>query len=164
MCTEAKGSRALGKHGDIWICLIHGTPEPSQKLLIKQITSQNSSSYPRIHPELHWECWQHSGKQRMDFVRGELFLLAQGSTAEIKGSSFDIIHNFDFKKSSTCRLLQRNWEWKIGLCPCTIVWPRAVLCVCALGSLAAAAYGLWSYAGHSVPKGSISLGVGEPGK
>src|SRR6218665_1644217 len=120
--------------------------------------------YPRIHPELHWECWQHSGKQRMDFVRGEFLLLAQGSTAEIKGSSFDIINNFDFKKSSTCRLLQRNWEWKIGLCPCTIVWPRAVLCVCTLGSLAAAAYGLWSYAGHSVPKGSISLGVGEPGK
>src|SRR6218665_2529963 len=89
MCTEAKGSRALGKHGDIWICLIHGTPEPSQKLLIKQITNQNSSSYPRIHPELHWECRQHSGKQRMEFVRGEL-LLAQGSIAEIKGSSFDI--------------------------------------------------------------------------
>src|SRR6218665_213810 len=98
MCTEAKGSRALGKHGDIWICLIHGTPEPSQKLLIKQITSQNRSSYPRIHPELHWECWQHSGKQRMDFVRGEVLLLAQGSTAEIKGSRFDITHNFYLKK------------------------------------------------------------------
>src|SRR6218665_1028736 len=97
------------------------------KLFIKQITSQNRSSYPRIHPELHRECWQHSGNQRMDFVRGQLLLLVQGSTAEIKGSSFDIIHNFDLKKSSTCRLLQRNWEWKISLCPCTTVWPWAVL-------------------------------------
>src|SRR6218665_1045536 len=96
------------------------------KLFIKQITSQNRSSYPRIHPELHRE-WQHSGKQRMDFVRGQLLLLVQGSTAEIKGSSLDIIHNFDLKKSSTCRLLQRNWEWKISLCPCTTVWPWAVL-------------------------------------
>ena len=132
--------------------------------IIKQITRQNRSSCPRVHAELNRECWQHSGKQRMDFMLGQLFLLAQGSTAEIKGSSFDIIHNFDFKKSSTCWLLQRNWEWKIGLCPCTTVWPRAVLCVCALGSLAAAAYGLWSYAGLSVPIGaalvweSVSLG------
>src|SRR6218665_2589202 len=126
MCTEAKGSRALGKHGDIWICLTHGTPEPSQKLLIKQITSQNRSSYPRIHPELHRECWQHSGKQRMDFMLGQLLLLAQGSTTEIKGSRFDIIHNFDKR---ICRLLQRNWEWRIGLCPCTTVWPRFCACV-----------------------------------
>src|SRR6218665_891905 len=131
------------------------------KLFIIQITSQNRSSYPRIHPELHRECWQHSGKQRMDFMLGQLLLLAQGSTTEIKGSRFDIIHNFDKR---TCRLLQRNWEWKTGLCLCTTVWPRAVLCVCALGSLTAAAYGLWSYGGLSVPRGSIGLGVGEPGK
>jgi len=38
--------------------------------------------------------WQQSGKQRMDFVRGQLLLLPQGSTAEIKSSRFDIIHNF----------------------------------------------------------------------
>ena len=34
----------------------------------------------------------------------------------------------------------------------------SVLCVCALGSLAAAAYKLWSYAGLSVPRCSMSLG------
>src|SRR6218665_2935561 len=36
-----------------------------------------------------------SGKQRTDFVRRQLLLLAQGSPAEIKGSRFDMLHNFD---------------------------------------------------------------------
>jgi len=65
------------------------------KTVHKQIMSQNRSSYPRIYPELHWECWKHSGMQRMDFMRGQLLLLAHGRTAETKGLRFDIIHNFD---------------------------------------------------------------------
>src|SRR6218665_3425421 len=143
---------------------IHGTPEPSQKLFIKQITRQNRSSYPRIHPELHRECWQHSGMQRMDFMRGQLLLLAHGSTAETKGPRFDIIHNFDKRIKYLWGVGCCRGTGKIGLCPCTTEWPRAVLCLCAPGSLAAAAYGLWSYAGLSVHRGSISLGIGEPGK
>src|SRR6218665_2425 len=68
------------------------------------ITSQNRSSYPRIHPELHRKCRQHSGKQRADFVQW-LLLLAHGSTVEIKGPRLDIIHNFDENRVSVgcCR-------------------------------------------------------------
>src|SRR6218665_3430030 len=75
------------------------------------ITSQNRSSYPRIHPELHRKCRQHSGKQRADFVQGLFLLLAQGSTLEIKGPRLDIIHNFDKRIEYLYTLLQRNWEW-----------------------------------------------------
>src|SRR6218665_923151 len=115
--------------------------------------------YPRIHPELHWECWQHSGKQPMDFVRGELLLLAQGSTAEIKGSSFDIIHNFDYV--GYCR---GTGSGRSAFARVRLYDLGGSVRVCTGQLIAAAAYGLWSYAGHSVPKGSISLGVGEPGK
>src|SRR6218665_1150077 len=102
----------------------------------------------------------------MDSVRGQLLLLAQVSTAEIKGCRIDIIHNFD-KESSTCRLLQRNWEWKILPLPVydSMVSGGSVrVCTGQLIAAAAAAYGLWSYGGISVPRGSLGLGVGEPGK